>query len=192
MRYRLKRRDDGACVYLGADNLCSIYGQRPRMCQEFHCRTGWRLRRVFPRARQAEDSSPDGQKKLFLEELGDELIFVLHPLLKLLDVQCFPEKQQVVFALQLAGRCGPFTAVDDFQNPKLDSDSFRGVIDLFATKDPLGEVKRRARQRLELELTQAEFGELLWLLQKHRIIVDSREYSGTMASRGPPAVVDSG
>ena len=32
----LKRREDGACVYL-EDNLCSIHENRPKVCKGFFC-----------------------------------------------------------------------------------------------------------------------------------------------------------
>ena len=185
-RQRLKRREDGACCYLDPDNRCRIYEYRPHACQEFDCRNGWRVQGVFRKGKRAGDSDPDGRKKRFLEGLRDELIFVWHPLLKLHGLRYLPERKQVIFVLEMAGQCGPFKTQDEFDNPKLDSDAWRAVIELFASKDPLGEVRRRTRDGLELDLSDDEFAEVLWLLHKHHIVMDSRHFSGAMREMEMP------
>lgn len=35
--YMLKRREDGACVYLGGDGKCTIYNERPISCRAYTC-----------------------------------------------------------------------------------------------------------------------------------------------------------
>ncbi len=40
---RLSKRDDGMCVFLSIDGLCSIYEYRPLVCRLYVCKTGERL-----------------------------------------------------------------------------------------------------------------------------------------------------
>lgn len=35
---------DGRCVYLGKDNKCSVYSERPNLCRQFSCTSGWKSR----------------------------------------------------------------------------------------------------------------------------------------------------
>jgi hypothetical protein len=180
--FHIKRRADGACVYLGVDNLCSIYDRRLEICRSFDCRSGWRVDAAF--RKPPEWVVAQSRKARFLGALRDGLIFVPHPLLKLHGVRALPELRQVVFVLEMAGGCGPYRSQDDWGHHWLDGRSWRALIDLFASKDPLGEVKRRARESLGLDLTDEEFGELLWLLNKQHILVDSRHFAGSMRDLG--------
>jgi len=34
--------EDGKCVYLGDDNRCTIYEERPQICRRFNCLVGYR------------------------------------------------------------------------------------------------------------------------------------------------------
>ncbi|MBM4430627.1 MAG: YkgJ family cysteine cluster protein [Chloroflexi bacterium] len=181
--YCLKRGADGACIYLGADNLCSIYERRLRICRAFDCRSGWRVDAAF---RKAPLGPAKSRKVRFLEALRDDPIFVPHPLLKLHGVRPLPERQQVIFVLEMAGGCGPYRSQEDWGHPWLDANAWRALIALFASKDPLGQVKRRARESLGLDLTDEEFGELLWLLNKQHILVDSRHFAGSLRDLGVP------
>jgi hypothetical protein len=86
----------------------------------------------------------------------------------------------------MAGGCGPYRSRADWHRPWLDAGAWRALIDLFASKEPLGQVKRRARESLGLELTDEEFGELLWLLRSQHILVDSRHFAGSLRDLGVP------
>lgn len=41
-------RDDGRCVFLGADDRCTIYDERPRGCRHFNCAKDRQFQAAFP------------------------------------------------------------------------------------------------------------------------------------------------
>lgn len=189
-RYRLKRREDGACIYLDHTNQCSIYEHRPQVCKDFVCEGGWRLTSVYPTDKEGKGADPAVEKQQFLERLSDDLVFVLHPLLKTHAVFYLKGKGQIVFVKEMVGQCGAFRVKDDWHNPKLDNDSWRELIDLFGRKDTLGSIRRRFCRPLAADLEKDEFYEIVWLLNKHNIIADSRHFAGSVRKLGIPRLYD--
>jgi len=183
--YLLKRGADGACTYLGSNNLCTIYDRRLKICRRFDCRSGWRVDGAF--RKPPEVALVRSRRERFLQVLKADLIFVHHPLLKLRGVVALKDRRQVIFVLEMAGGCGPYRSQEDWHHPWLDGHSWRALIELFASKETLGEVRRRARENLALDLTSGEFAELVWLLSKQHILVDSRHFAGSMRDLGPAA-----
>lgn len=44
IRYYLRKQPDGSCIYLNGENRCSIYADRPQVCQGYSCvHIGWSL-----------------------------------------------------------------------------------------------------------------------------------------------------
>lgn len=41
--YRIKKKADGACLYLDQQNRCRIYAFRPILCRNFSCENGWKV-----------------------------------------------------------------------------------------------------------------------------------------------------
>ena len=155
-RYRLGRRDDASCVYL-EDDRCRIYDERPRVCRDFSCRSGWRLTSVFaaedppPESSPPESALPGGTpppptKAEAVARLTEDMTFVLHPLLKLHTVFYLQPRREVVFVKQMVGACDKFTT--------------RGSLDL------------------------PQFFEIVWLLNQHSIVLDSRNFKGMLGGVG--------
>ena len=203
-RYRLGRRDDRSCVYLENDR-CRIYGERPRVCRDFSCQSGWRLASVFA----AEGSPSEGglpvgtppppTKAEAVARLTEDMTFVPHPLLRLHTVFYLQPRREVVFVKEMVGACGKFTTRGSLDLPQLDDAALMRLIDLFARKEPLGQVYRRFCERSggagragggdgaregEAALTLPQFFEIVWLLNQHSIVLDSRNFRGMLGGVG--------
>lgn len=122
--FRLKKNKDGSCVYLDAENRCTIYAMRPLVCRNFICDKGFTIEPVssfsHEPADEAEICSFEGglelkTKFLFnpylrlksMRKTGDncELVFkditsCKDKVVTLLGVSCFSNKRKAVFFLQ--------------------------------------------------------------------------------------------
>jgi hypothetical protein len=58
------------------------------------------------------------------------------------------------------------------------------LIDLFARKEPLGQIYGRFREQHATELTLPELFEIVWLLNQHGIVLDSRDFKGMLGGVG--------
>jgi hypothetical protein len=183
-RYRLAKREDKSCVHL-EENRCRIYNERPNTCRKFQCTGGWRLASVFP-----PDSAPPDQKlpaltkEVFVERLTEDMIFVLHPLLKVHSVFYLKQRNEINFIKEMVGACGKFNTYDSFDFPQLDDALLTEMIDLFGSKEPLGEIYRRYCAQTKSLLTLKEFYEIVWLLNKHNVVLDSRLFKGMLGGMG--------
>lgn len=185
--YQLRKNADGACFHLDEDNKCSIYQNRPQVCRDFTCQGGWRLASVFP---VAEDSTLSDyrqknyrpEKDTFIERLTDDMTFVSHPLIKLDAVSYLKAKGEITFLKELVGTCGEFHTKDNFQFPQLDDDLLVRLTHLFDNKQPLKEILQSFRDQYTESLTKKEFYEIVWLLNKHNIIIEARSFSGMLSN----------
>ena len=183
-RYQLSRSADQSCVYL-EDNRCGIYARRPRVCREFVCQGGWRLGVVLPADNAPRDSKPPAlTQETFTERLTDDAIFVLHPLLKLHTVFYLKPRREIIFVKEMIGACGKFNTRDTFDHPQLDDAQLLSLIDLFNRKEPLREVYRRFCSQHASKLTPQEFHDIVWLLNKHNIVLDSSNFRGMLSGMG--------
>jgi Fe-S-cluster containining protein len=184
MRYRLKKNKNGACIHQDRDNKCSIHENKPRVCREFSCRGGWRLGSVFPADDENKSSNTKMKKEDFIERVRDDLTFVLHPLLKIHTVFYLKKKKKIVFVKEMVGNCGKFHTSESFHNPKLNDEMLFGLIHLFGKKDTLQDLRQRFCKQCGVHLEKQEFYEIVWLLNKHQIILDSKNFQGMLGGVG--------
>lgn len=182
--FRIRKRDDGACVYLNDRNLCTIYDHRPKVCQEFSCEGGWQFSLVFPVKANDPATTPGSDKEIFLSRLNDDLIFVPHPLLILHSIFFVREKKEIIFFKEIAGRCGKFYSKDVFDRDRLTDESVAALVTLFSNKRTLREVFILFCDQIAFSLTRREFDELIWLLNKHNIILEIGNFSGYLDGMG--------
>jgi hypothetical protein len=184
-RYQLARQEDGSCIHL-RENRCSIYPERPKTCRDFDCRGGWVIATsVFPSDEDSLVEQPkDALREIFIRTLNNGLIFVLHPLIKLHIVVYRKSKKDVIFIKEMVGGCGKFNTQEIFDYPQLNDDSIMALIDLFNRKESLGQIYQRFCAQHPDVLTQQEFFEIVWLLNRHNIILDSSNFRGMLAGMG--------
>jgi len=183
-RYHLNKREDKRCVYL-EDNRCRIYAERPRVCREFQCQGGWRLASVLPANGTPRDQKPPTlTQETFVERLTDDATFVPHPLLKVHTVFYLKPKREIIFVKEMVGACGKFNTRDSFDYPQLDDAQLLMLIDLFNRKETLRQVYARFCSQSASKLTQQEFYAVVWLLNKHNIVLDSRNFQGMLSGMG--------
>jgi len=183
-KYRLGKSEDKSCVYL-EENRCRIYDERPRTCREFLCKGGWRLASVFPaNSAPLDKKSSTLTKETFVERLTEDMTFVLHPLLKAHSVFYLKQRNEIIFIKERVGACGKFNTRDSFNSQQLDDDRIMALIELFGRKESLGRIYRRYCAQSNSLLTLKEFYEIVWLLNKHNVILDSRNFKGMLGGMG--------
>jgi len=182
--FRLSKREDKSCVYL-VENRCQIYALRPSTCREFQCRAGWRLDTVDPDLTSPSDKNPQPLlKETFVDRLTEDIIFVLHPLIKLHTVFYIKQRQEILFIKEMVGGCGKFNTKDNFDFPQLDDTRIINLIDLFGQKVSLGKIYRIYCEQNPAALTLQEFFGIVWLLNKHSIVIDSTNFKGILGGIG--------
>lgn len=101
---------------------------------------------------------------------------------------CLKQRGEVVFVKEMAGACGKFTTAESFEPPTLGDDGLMALIDLFAGREPLGRIYQRLFARAEAVGQAApalpEFYDLVWLLNKHSVVLDSRLFKGMLGGVG--------
>ncbi len=182
--YQLKKGSDGACIHLDENSRCHIYGNRPQVCRDFTCAAGWRLGSAFPTDEGGKTPDPKPQKEIFIERLKDETVFVPHPLIKLHTVFCSKPREEVVFVKALVGECGTFISRDHFHFPQMDDGLLLVLIDSFSSKDSLNKIHRRFCEQNAVGLTKSEFYEIVWLLDKHHIVVNAANFAYMLSGGG--------
>lgn len=182
--YQLKKDPAGACIHLDANSRCGIYENRPKVCRDFSCQGGWRLSSVFPPEDHVPEPGAKLDKESFVKNLTDDMTFVLHPLIKLHSVFVVRAKGEVAFLKEMVGGCGKFNTRDSFLYPKLNDDLLLRLIRLFESKDSLQRVYQRFCEGKAVGLAKSEFYEIVWLLNKHNIVLDSKNFRGMLAGMG--------
>jgi Fe-S-cluster containining protein len=182
--FQLSKREDHSCVYL-QDNSCGIYDQRPLVCREFHCTNGWELQPVMINAMKSPDQkSIPSMREQFLEHLTEDAVFVPQPLMKVHAVFCLKPRREIIFVKEMIGACGKFNTRDPFDHPQLNSDHILTLIGLFNRKETLGQIYRRFCSHVGGDLTQPEFHSIVWLLNKHQIVLNSTHFRGMLSGIG--------
>ena len=183
-RYQLSKRADKSCVYL-EDNRCSIYDTRPIVCREFQCQAGWQLASVLNDNDTQRDQKPLVlTQDTFVERLNDDMIFIPHPLLKVHTIFYLKSKREIIFVKEMVGACGKFNTRDSFDYPQLDEPQLLMLIELFNRKETLQQVYARFCSQSASMLTQLEFYAVVWLFNKHNIVLDSRNFQGMLSGMG--------
>jgi Fe-S-cluster containining protein len=178
--YELKKGPDGACPHLDANNRCSIYLDRPKVCRDFFCQGGWRLSSVYPLQGGDPKMTVKQDAEAFIKDQPGDLTFVLHPLIRLFTVFVVKEKGEVSFLKELVGRCGKFYSRDMFPYPQFEDDLLLYLIQLFGNKDTLKEVYHHFCEDTGTSLTKSEFYEIVRLLHKHDIVINVKRFSGML------------
>jgi hypothetical protein len=183
-RYLLKRRENGTCIYLSADNKCMVHRNKPKTCLNFSCENGWRLNSTFPAEKKAKNTKIKIEKKNFINKIKDNFTFLIHPLLKKHRVLYIKEKNEIIFFKERIGSCSQYYTKDHYDNPKLTDAELNKIIQLFEQKITLREMVQAISEQFDFPLSKKEFGEILWLLNKHQIILESRNFAGMLSGTG--------
>ena len=93
-------------------------------------------------------------------------------------------KKDIVFVKEMVGGCGKFNTLEGFNYPQLDDDSVMALIDLFNCKESLGQIYQRFCAQHPEVLSHQEFFEVIWILNKHNIVLDSRNFQGMLSGMG--------
>jgi Fe-S-cluster containining protein len=183
-RYQLSKHEDKSCVYL-ENNLCKIYDMRPTVCRKFQCQDGWHLSSVLPAIGAPRDQKPPTlTQETFVSKLNDDAIFVQHPLLKVHTVFYLKQKREIIFVKEMVGACGKFNTRDSFDYPQLDDAQLLTLIDLFNSKETLHYIYARFCSKSVSKLTQQEFYAIVWLLNKHNIVLEVSNLKGMLSGMG--------
>jgi Fe-S-cluster containining protein len=183
-QYQLAKREDKSCVYL-QDHQCSIYDVRPNVCRDYQCQGGWQLNSVIPMDNGlADPKPPELNRATFTSMLNEDAVFVLHPLIKLHTIFYIKPRSEIIFVKEIVGGCGKFNTRDHFDYPQLGDAQILMLIELFNYKESLRQVYGRFCSQSENLLTLPEFYEIVWLLNKHNIALDSSNFQGMLRGMG--------
>lgn len=183
-QYLLQKKQDGSCVYQDGDNKCSIQEHKPRVCADFSCQGGWQLGAVHPAEEAGSASRPKLEREAFIRRLTGEMTFISHPLVKLHAVFYNKRKDEITFIKELVGKCGKFYTREGFRNTQLDDGLLLDLIRLLDRKDTLQEVHQRFCGESGVSLSKEEFSEIIWVLNKHNIILSVIHCEGLLAGMG--------
>lgn len=88
----LRKKNDGSCLFLGDDNLCEIYIDRPMVCRSFpftfRVKDGWLSWGLMAKAEEICPGLGKGEtvSKKILEKMGKEIIGELEEYQKIVSV----------------------------------------------------------------------------------------------------------
>ena len=178
--HRLKKKESGSCLFLDGNNKCSIYENRPGVCRKFNCSKGWHLSPFAPADGDTKKSDAILCKEKFIERLRDDLVFILQPLLKLASLIYLEERGEVLFIKERVGTCKKIHTKEKYYNPKLHEEHLLCLLDLFNRKDSLQDTYERFCRQYRVGLEKTEFYEIVWMLNNHGMILDSRNFYGML------------
>ena len=184
LSYRLKKKGGGSCIYLDSNNKCSIYENRPSVCRDFICQKGWHLAPVVHADNDNKKSNSTMCKEKFVERLRDDLVFILQPLLRMCSLVYLKEKGEILFVKERVSKCEKLYTKDKYYNPKLDENHLLGLLDLFSRKETLQDTYEHFCRQYDVGLEKSEFYEIVWLLNNHGMILDSRNFHGMLGVGG--------
>jgi Fe-S-cluster containining protein len=177
--YRLKKKEDGSCLFLDDNNKCGIYENRPGVCRKFSCRRGWHLSPLAPADSVKESNAILGKEK-FIERMRDDLVFIVQPLLRMASLIYLEERGEILFIKERVGKCKKIYTKDKYRNPKLKEEHLLCLLDLFRGKETLQDTYDHFCRQHQVSLEKTEFYEIVWLLNNHGMVLDSRNFYGML------------
>ena len=168
----LERRSDRSCVYLGKDNRCSIYPDRPQACKNFYCRDGWQISFAYlPMNREREKKRKKGLDEYIMETLKEDMKFVSNPLTRLKTLFYSGEKKELHLVKDVTNKCGLVTSRRDFANPGLDDKALMDLMTFFDGTRDLKTVRRDMNKKLDTALSKEDFYRIIWLFNSEGLIM---------------------
>ena len=131
--YRLKKHEDGSCVYLNEESACGIYGQHPGVCRDFSCSNGWQMTNV---ARSFQGQT-DTEGAVFVprdgpdQECMGEVVFMPSPLIALKAVFYDPLKKEAVLVVKHISKCTVTSVKRKVDLGQLTDEQITGLFGLF-------------------------------------------------------------
>lgn len=162
-KYRLEKKEDGSCIYLDEESMCSIHESSPTACKEFICTGGWKIDFDFEASEQ--------KLKLKREKLEDDMVFIPNPLIKLKKLFYSQERKEITLVKCPINKCGTVTERHFFDDPKLDDDSILFFTGLFDGKKALKDIRLAMEDKYHLDLSKETFDKLIRMLSDRGIIV---------------------
>jgi hypothetical protein len=84
----------------------------------------------------------------------------------------------------MVGACGKFNTRDSFPYSQLNDELVLALINSFNRKDTLKEIRQRFCTQHVVNLTPGEFNDIVWLLNKHNLILDAKNFRGMLGGMG--------
>jgi len=143
------------------------------------------LHGLLPASNTPSDKIPSiPRKEDFLDRVKENMIFVPHPLIKVHTVFYLKQQKEIVFLKEIVGGCGKFNTKDQFDLPQIDDAAIIALINLFGCRESLREIYLRFCAANSIELNMTEFFDIVWLLNKHNIILNSSNFEGMLEGMG--------
>ncbi len=163
-KYRLKRRDDGYCVYLDEEKrLCSIHETRPQSCRDFNCKGGWKIQFDFALA----DKPMNGLEI----KLKGEMVFIRNPLLELESIFYSKNTGKMTFVKKPVRMCGTITTWENTDILSADSDLILDIMEQLGADKDLNAVRDALDGKRTSEVPEEDLFRMILLLCKHDLAV---------------------
>ncbi|MEA3490186.1 MAG: YkgJ family cysteine cluster protein [Candidatus Omnitrophota bacterium] len=179
----IERKPDGACVYLGEDNKCSIYERRPKACREFSCKEGWRITYAYRSKEREELERQEKQRKEYLAKtLTEDMKFIRNPVIRLKTLFYRKNKKQIFLVKDQVNKCGYVSDSASFDSFGLDDAALIHLVSLFDGRRDLGTIRREITKRYGVGLSREDFHEILWFFFGESIILFRHDIKGICPS----------
>lgn len=171
----LKKREDGACIYLDGNSKCSIHDKRPQACRDFECTDGWTISAgLGSLARSVDSKRPASARELAAEVLKDEMVFRLNGSARIKTIFYTREKGEVLLVKEIKNHCGLVSSRRSFENDAVTEDMLFFVIELLNGINTLIDIRRKLNDKFKSNLTREDLAEILNMFYAEALVVFNR------------------
>ncbi|MFA6451833.1 MAG: YkgJ family cysteine cluster protein [bacterium] len=167
---QLKMNENG-CMYIGADNRCSIYDHRPSICRRYNCRGG----REFFGTEHDWMSSRIRSDDRDLLRFSAKLIFAPNQLVKMKAVVPEPDKEKLFLLLRDSEMCEDTMYAGDMPWPGCDEKTVFEIFGKFDGVKTLGAIETETAQLFpdvaDKKEIESRVRRLLVMWERQRLVV---------------------
>ncbi len=156
------KTENGICVYLGDDDHCTIYEDRPRMCRNYLCSTGhW------------NDWKKDVRNYVDREllRLNPELVFTHNPVRRLSAAFLVPDEKRIFLLVNDRSLCDDVMYGGEFEWPAAAASDVEAVYKSFDGLKTLGDIERGIADRMGAGSVEG-FRRLVLLLTGQHLLIN--------------------
>jgi Fe-S-cluster containining protein len=167
-RTRLKRKPDGACIYLDDRSACSIYSSRPVVCRTFTCaENGWKL---SPQAPEMEIIKPGLDSAMVKEHLRTDCVFVKNPAIEFKTSFYSKEDREIVLIVRRVDKCGTFSQKAFWDSPVTQDEILSFIISSFDGTKDCATMCQDVHNTFGITLSNKDFFDIVYVLLVENLI----------------------
>jgi len=172
--FRLRKKNDGSCEYLTAENICTIYAHRPLVCRNFSCESGWRL---IPAGREnwgADAFTDTADAVTYTEKAGWDMKLTRNPLIVVEKSSYNTKEKHLELSIRPRRSCHKRVLVIEMRNPmtaiQLDS-----IIRCFNGRMALRDIHERFQSKNNISYPKKAFLSFVMFLLDSDVLTASHK-----------------